>query len=152
MLNISSIVTYWKNTGDMPFLLRLPCQGGMGAGPVLLLLLMFPFMDWNIDGRSLSYAELWSSGAGVVIGISLLLVSIGVWGLAARRPASRWALVAAPIAPVAIAFLPMFQLRYLEPVTTDIILNTVITAFVVYVCLFHIPAVKKYLAGSGNFK
>src|SRR5262245_52347499 len=90
---------WWRNTSEMPFLLRQLCQGGMVAGPILLIFLCLPIFEWTVNGRRVSYSELWLSGSGVAFALFVSLVAVGCWGLAARRPASRWALVLAPVAP-----------------------------------------------------
>lgn len=35
----SRLVTYWRNTEEMPAVLRILCQGGMIVGPVFLVAL-----------------------------------------------------------------------------------------------------------------
>jgi hypothetical protein len=80
----------------MPFLLRTFCEGAMVAAPILLVFLLLPITDWQINGRPMAYAELWSSGQGVAIAAFLVLGGVGAWGLAARVHASRWLLVSLP--------------------------------------------------------
>src|SRR4051812_36854326 len=96
----------WRNTKEMPFLLRILCQGGMVAGPLLLVTLVVPAGNWKFNGHQMSYPELWRSGTGIIQLIFLGLVTLGTWGIAARKPSSRWALVVAPILPpmLALAF------------------------------------------------
>ena len=140
--------TWWRNTKDLPFPLDMLCQGAMVAGPVLLVVLVVPFVEWTTDARKLSYAELWKSGAGIAFGLFLLLLTIGAWGLAARKRASRWALVAAPPAPyvASMAFLNSGLLT-----AEDIrygILGGVLLAALLYACLFHLPSVRRYFAAG----
>jgi len=95
-----AVVKRWRrNTKDLPFPLDMLCQGAMVAGPVLFVFLVLPIVEWTVNGRQMSYAELWKSGAGLAFGLFLFLLMIGAWGLAARNLRSRWALVAAPTAP-----------------------------------------------------
>src|SRR5215217_5104492 len=99
MLTVERFLTCWRNTKEMPFPLSMLCQGGMVVAPTFLILLGFPLVEWEIDGRNMSYAELWSSGEGGAIVVSLALVSVGVWGIAARNRVSRWLLVLSPVVP-----------------------------------------------------
>jgi hypothetical protein len=124
------------------------CQGAMLAGPVLFVFVALPIVDWTIGGRQMPYAELWKSGAGLAFGLFLLLVTSGAWGLAARNPGSRWALVAAPPAPY-VASVPFLHSGLLsrEEVWFGI-LGGLLVAAIVYACLFHLPAVCRYFAGG----
>ena len=135
---------YWQNTKSMPFLLRLLSQGAMVAAPILLLFLVLPITEWEINGHRVSYAELWFSGQGVAIAAPLALVAAGAWGLAARNSASRWLLVLSPVAPYLIlAILPATPSESLTP---DVIASAALTAAVFYFCLFRLRAVREYLA------
>jgi len=139
---------WWRNTKDLPFPLDMLCQGAMVAGPALFVFLVLPIFDWTINGRQMSYAELWKSGAGPAFGLFLFLLVIGAWGLAARNLASRWALVAAPIAPY-IASVPFLSSGLLS--TEDVrfgILGGLLVGAIMYACLFHLPAVRRYLTGQ----
>lgn len=139
---------YWENTKDLPFPLDMLCQGAMIAGPVMFVFLVVPIVDWTIEGRHLSYAELWQSGAGVAYALFLLLLTIGAWGLAARKPASRWALIFAPIAPY-VASAPFLRSGLLSrDDLTFGILGGMLMAAVLYACLFRLPAVRRYFAGG----
>jgi hypothetical protein len=71
----------------MPFLLGMLCQGAMVAAPILLVLLAVPGVEWEVNGRAMPYAEMWSSGEVPAVALSLALAGIGAWGLAARRRA-----------------------------------------------------------------
>jgi len=68
----------------MPAVLRVLCRGGMVAPPILLVFLLIPIFQWEVDGREISYAELWHSGAGLVMATSMLLLAAGAWGSAGR--------------------------------------------------------------------
>jgi hypothetical protein len=138
----------WRNTKDLPFPLDMLCQGAMVVSPILFMFLVLPIVDWTINGRQISYAELWRSGAGLAFGLFLFLIIIGAWGLAARNLRSRWALVAAPTAPY-IASVPFLNSGLLS--TEDVwfgILGGLLMAAIAYACLFHLPAVRRYFAGS----
>jgi hypothetical protein len=109
---------------------------------------VLPIVDWTINGRQMSYAELWKSGAGLAFGLFLFLIMIGAWGLAARNLRSRWALVAAPTAPY-IASLPFLSYGLLS--TEDVwfgILGGLVVAAITYACLFHLPALRRYFDGG----
>jgi len=148
MKTLAILQGWWRNTQDLPFPLDMLCQGAMIAGPTMFVFLVVPIVDWTIDGRHISYAELWASGAGVAFAVFLLLITLGAWGLAARSLASRWALVAAPIAPY-LASVPFMNAGLLS--REDIlfgILGGLLMAAVIYACLFHLPAVRRYFAGG----
>jgi hypothetical protein len=120
----------------------------MVAGPILFVFLVLPIVDWTISDRQMSYAELWKSGAGLAFGLFLFLITIGAWGMAARHLRSRWALVAAPGAPYVVS-VPFLNSGLLS--TEDVwfgILGGLLMAAIVYVCLFHWPAVRRYFAGG----
>lgn len=141
---------WWTNTKELPFPLDMLCQGAMIAGPVLLVFLVLPIVDWTLEGRQMSYVELWSSGAGPAFTVFVVLLTIGAWGLAARNLVSRWALVAAPPAPY-VASVPFLNSGLLS--TEDVrfgILGGVLMAAIAYACLFHLPAVRRYFAGGGE--
>lgn len=141
------IAMCWKNTQSMPLLLRLLTQGAMVAAPILLLCLVLPITAWEVNGRPLSYAELWSSGEGAALAASLTLVVIGAWGLAARNSASRWLLVSSPLAPYIV--LALFPVPHAEPIGSDVIASAALTAAVFYFCLFHLRVVRAYLDAEG---
>lgn len=146
----ATIRAWWNNTKELPFPIGILCQGGMVAGPILLAFLVLPIMDWTINERQMSYGELWTSGAGFVVALFVLLVMVGAWGLAARNPTSRWALVAAPIAPyVASMPLPKSGLMSADDVLLGI-LSGLFTAAIIYGCLFHLPGVRRYLSSTAR--
>lgn len=118
--------------------------------PILLVLLVVPGLEWEVNGRAMSYAEMWSSGEVPAVALSLALVGIGAWGLAARRRAYRWPLVFSPVAPsVILAIFPWTRVAASTVVTTEIVLMGVGTAIAVYVCLFHLRGVRAYLDKHG---
>jgi len=145
---LAIVKRWWRNTKDLPFPLDMLCQGAMVAGPVLLVFLVLPIVEWTVNGRQMSYAELWKSGAGLAFGLFLFLLMIGAWGLAARNRTSRWALVAAPAAPY-VASVPFLNSGLIS--TEDVwfgILGGLLVAVITYVCLFHLPAVSRYFAAG----
>jgi len=137
----------WRNTKSLPFLLRLLIQGAMVATPILLLFLVLPIAGWEVDGRVVSYTELWSSGEGAALAVSLALAGAGAWGLAARRAASRWLLVFSPVAPYIV--FAVFPASASAPITLGVIVSAALTATVFYFCLFHLRAVRAYLDAKG---
>ena len=146
MVIAERMATCWRNTKSLPFLLRLLIQGAMVATPILLLFLVLPIAEWEVDGRTESYAELWSSGEGAALAVSLALSGAGAWGLAARAAASRWLLVFSPVAPyIVLAIFPASA-----PVTLDVIVSAALTAAVFYFCLFRLRAVRAYLDAEGS--
>lgn len=141
------IATCWQNTKSMPFLLRLLTQGAMVAAPILLLFLILPITEWKVNGRSVSYAELWSSGEGAAIAASLALATVGAWGLAARNLAARWLLVSTPLVPYVV--LAIFPGSRAEPIGLDVIASAAFTAAIFYFCLYRLRAVRAYLNAEG---
>ena len=144
-----SLSALWQNTKAMPQLLRMFCQGGMVAPPVLALLLVLPIMDWTVNGRQIGYAELWSSGAGLTMLVFMVMATAGAWGLAARARWSRWVWVATPLAPVLVAAAHP-QTWFTQEATNDasVWVSAAAASLVIFACLFWIPAVRMY-ASSG---
>lgn len=143
---VAALRRAWKNTKDMPLLLRMYCQGAMFVAPVILFFLVVPLFEWTVDDKPMSYVELWRTGAGLAIGGCLVLVGLGGWGLASRVPRARWAWVAAPLAP----FLSLFFFPGASWASAlgdgSIIASALLTSAAVYALLFHVPAVRRYLA------
>jgi hypothetical protein len=124
------------------------CGGAMLATPILLITILIPVLPFNVDGREVPYREMWSSGLAAVLGLFLMLGAAASWGLALRRPGARWAAVATPVAPFVLAWLlPKSELlsAYQQASTFWF---TLPYAIGIYLCLFFIPAVKRYLAGA----
>lgn len=139
----------WRNTKEMPLLLRLLCQGGMVVAPIFLCFLLLPITGWTVNGRTMSYAELWKSGAGVALGVFLVLLLFGTWGLAARNSGTRWALVLAPVAPYAVLVIfPWSSQVSSESLSAYTITSAIVTGLVIYGCLFHLQSVRRYLERS----
>ena len=136
---------YWRNTKDMPSLMGTLCQGGMVAGPILFIFVVLPIADWTVNGREMTYSEFWGSGAGIWAVLFVGLVTGGMWGMAARKPSSRWALVLAPVLPVAFT-LPFSEWRAMVPLEPIFALELLVIVALLYVCLFHIPSVQRYFA------
>ena len=141
---ISRIGTYWRNAEELPFLLRLLCKGGMVAGPILFVFLVVPIMDWTVNGHQMSYSDLWRSGAGMSALLLICLVTFGTWGMAARLGWSRWALVLAPV--LSIILFP----KSLVPNLGFALINGLVTAVIIYGCLFHLKPVQVYFSKSDN--
>ena len=145
---LAIVKRWWRNTEDLPFPLDMLCQGAMVAGLALLVFLVLPIVEWTVNGRQMSYAELWKSGAGLAFGLFLFLLMIGAWGLAARNRTSRWVLVAAPAAPY-VASVPFLNSGLIS--TEDVwfgIFGGSLVAAITYVCLFHLPAIRRYFAAG----
>jgi hypothetical protein len=139
---VSRLITYWRNTDDMPAFVRLLCKGGMVAGPFLLVALFIPDGDRRVNDEVMSYSEFWASGAGASALLFVGLVTAGSWGMAARAHWSRWALVLAqliPLVPFPKLLLPSLPLS---------ITLCAISAAIVYLCLFHIPSIRAYMEAT----
>jgi hypothetical protein len=143
---MSTLSRLWSNTKSMPQLLRMFCQGGMVAPPLLALLLVLPLTEWTVNGRQVPYKELWSSGAGLTMLVFMLAAAAGAWGLAARLRWSRWAWVATPVVPLVVAAAHP-RTWFTEEVTRDpsVWLGSLATSAVVFACLFLVPAVRNYV-------
>jgi len=140
-----SIVALWRNTKEMPPLLRMFCQGAMVAPPALSALLVLPLTDWTVNGKQVPYAELWSSGAGLTMLVFMLLAAAGAWGLAARAKWSRWAWVATPVAPLLVAALyPRTWFTQEVSGGVTVWLSALLTSILIGACLFFVPSVKEY--------
>jgi len=151
MAILERIQSCFKNVKEMPFILGSLCSGGMIAAPILLLFILLPIADWEIDGRAMSYQEMWLSGDAAALAACFLLLAAGAWGLAARNRASRWPLVLSPVIPYALltifrALLPAPA----EPIHVDVATSAILTAVVIYFCLFHLRPVREYLDGVGK--
>jgi hypothetical protein len=140
MPSFGRIRELWRNTEQMPWLMRMLCQGGMVAGPFLALFTLVPGVVWNVNGRPMTYHEVWSSGVGAAIFVSMLLLTVGTWGAAARAPNSRWAIVLFPV--------PMSSISLIHDVPNSspasVLSSAGITALVLYFCLFHLDPVRRY--------
>ena len=147
---MSTFRDLWINTKAMPQLLRMFCQGGMVAPPILaLLLLVLPITEWTVNGRQVQYAELWSSGAGLTMLVFMVIATAGAWGLAARATWSRWFWVATPIAPVLVAAVyPSTWFTQEIAGDTSVWVGAAATSAIIFACLFLIPAVRNYASGS----
>lgn len=146
---MSSLLALWNNTKAMPQLLRMFCQGGMVAPPILALLLVLPIMDWTVNGRQVSYSEPWSSGAGLTMLVFMLMATAGAWGLAARTRWSRWAWVATPVAPILVAAVhPRTWFTREAAGDASMWVSAVAASLIIFACLFLVPAVRNYASGS----
>jgi hypothetical protein len=142
---MSSLKRFWNNTKDLPFGIRHLCQGGMIAAPLLALLLVVPIGDWTVNERDVTYQELWASGAGSAFLAFTLLGSVGSWGMAARSPATRWAFVLMPSLPFLVAALHPSSWFTQEALSTaSMPLSALATSAAIYVCLFHLPSMRRY--------
>jgi hypothetical protein len=117
----------------------------MIVNPLLIFFLVLPIFNWNINGREVSYQELWISGAGWVLFIVTVLGSLGAWGMAARFPITRWACVLMPTLPILVAALYPSS-WFIQELFADVLtpLSALITSVVIYACLFHLPSVRRY--------
>ena len=146
-----SLSALWTNTKSMPALLRMFCQGGMVAPPILIALLVLPVMDWTVNGKQVSYVELWSSGAGLSMLLFMVTATAGAWGLAARARWARWAWVATPVAPLLVlAAYPSTWFTKEVVLDTSVWLGALATAAIIFACLYWLPAVRRYAAGAAD--
>lgn len=134
----------------MPELMRILCGGAMVATPVLLVLMFVPLVPLHINGQAVSRREFWHSGVALVFASFLILGVIGSWGMALRRPGTRWAVVSIVLVPAVISqLLPASALLALgQPSPSRMLVAGCAYAIGFYLCLFHIPAVKRYFGLS----
>ncbi len=134
----------WSNTTEMPFLLRIYCRGGMLAGPLLLVMLPLPIVEWTLNGNLVSNSEAWGSGLALAMTTFLILIAGGCWGMAARLSNSRWALVAAPTVPT-------LMIAALSPgVSGGDVLQAILTSAGIYFSLFHLGSVSRYMKSESS--
>jgi hypothetical protein len=146
---MTTIRALWQSTKEMPALFRMFCQGAMVATPLLAILLVLPVMNWTVNGRSVTYEELWQSGAGLTMLVLMLLAASSAWGSAARAGWARWAWVVTPVAPLLVAAAqPMTW--FTEPAVTDVSmwLGAFATSAVIAAGLFLVPSVHSYFSGK----
>ena len=150
MTVLSLVKSSWQNTKTMPSLLRMFSQGVMVAPPILLLFLVLPLTDWSVNGKSMSYTDLWRSGAGVIAATTLLLATFGGWGIAAKVKAARWLWVATPLLPALL--LPFFPALSASAWSSSAVNvgSGIVTALIVYGALFHTLAVREYFVRVGG--
>ena len=141
---LTKLGSSWRNTGDMPLVMRVLCQGAMVVTPLLILALVLPTGDWEVNGRTTTYRELWTSGDGAMLTACLALYCFGAWGLAARFDSSRWVLVAASVLPA------VFVSISVRSISWSAFAEAAIEGIVLYFCLFRIRAVQLFMAGAGN--
>ena len=134
----------WGNTREMPLVMRALCQGAMVVTPLLILALALPVTDWEVNGRTMTYRELWTSGNGAMLALCLGLYGYGAWGLAARRQSSRWVLVTASLAPV------VFIAASERSIPWHALADAAICAIALYFCLFRLRAVQSFMAAASE--
>jgi hypothetical protein len=129
----------------MPRLMGMICGGAMLSTPILLIAVCLPVVTFKVDGQDVVFADMWKSGLGETLAVSLLLSGLASWGLAFRRPGARWLAVAAPIAPVVVAaLLPRSAILSAYQQTSTVLLSLPY-AIGIYLCLFHLRSVRRYL-------
>jgi hypothetical protein len=114
----------WLNTRELPTLARWSIRYGMIVCPILIVVLMLPWLPLATPLP----AAVW-----------MALLAFGCWGVAARRPNYRWVLVFSPFATevVSILYVP---LRLLD------IASAGWWSIVVYILLFRVRSIRTYLS------
>jgi hypothetical protein len=97
---VRRVSEYWANTAELPWFVSLYCKAGMVVAPILFFFVLIPTNSWNVNGQPMSYGEFWRSGAAVSALLVSGLMSVGGWGMAARKPWSRVVWVLVPILPL----------------------------------------------------
>jgi hypothetical protein len=142
---MTNVLSLWQSTKQMPALFRVFCQGGMVAPPILTILLALPVTDWTVNGRSVTYEELWQSGAGLTMLAFMLVAAASAWGSAARAPWARWAWVATPVVPLLTAEVPP-RTWFTDEAVSDgsVWLSAIATSALIAAGLFLVPSVRAY--------
>ena len=145
---MSPILKCWAASRELPTLQRLLCRAGMIFGPLFLVAVLLPIADYQIGSREVSWREFWVSGAGPLFAAVMFLVTVGSWGLAARRSAGRWLLVLTPL--VMVATLLLFA--DLDWTAVDALVLALFAAMTAlnYIALFRSPAVRHYLSDAAD--
>lgn len=126
-------------------MIRILCHGGMVVCPLMLLFVLLPVFNWEVNGQEMTYRELWTSGTGVVFAFSLATGAAGSWGLAARKPWARWVLVC--MEPALLLVLALNQSTWMEQEGLplgELAVQTLLTSLCIYACLFHLPGMRRY--------
>jgi hypothetical protein len=142
----ASVKACWANTKEMPSFLRLVCRVGMFLGPLMVVAALVPNGgEYQVDSRQVTYGEFWTSAAGPVFVAFSALIAVATWGLAARRPVLRWALVAVPMAAGALVlFFAERPWSFGDSVGFALYL---VLAASLYFYLFRTAGVRQYLDG-----
>jgi hypothetical protein len=142
---MTSVLSLWRSTKQMPVLFRMFCQGGMLALPILAILLSLPVTNWTVNGRSVTYEELWQSGAGLTMLAFMLVGAAGAWGSAARAAWARWAWVATPVVPLLVAAAqPRTWFTDAAVANGSVWLSAFATSALIAAGLFLVPSVRAY--------
>ncbi len=142
---MSTLARLFKNARELPLVVSILCHGYMVVGPLMLLFMLIPFFDWEIDGRMMTYHELWNSGTFIALVLVLIMATAGAWGMAARVPWARWVLVLMqPAMLLALALFPSTQASQESLSMGDLTLQTLVMSLCVYACLFHLPGMRRY--------
>jgi hypothetical protein len=146
VITISKIISYWENTKDLPSFFGSSVQAGMLLTPLALLYLILPF-GREVNDHYMNYGEFWTSGAGITLFLFVVLDCIGCWGIAARKPNSRWACVFSTIMPMipAVLFHYLSGAAWCKQATLQAgMVSAIIPASIIYAYLFHSSAVRAY--------
>ncbi|MFZ6681882.1 hypothetical protein [Undibacterium sp. Tian12W] len=126
-------------------MIRILCHGWMFVGPLMLLLLLQPLFNWEVNGQEMTYLELWTTDTVVGLAVFLAMGTAGCWGMAARKPWARWVLVfMQPALLLMLALYPSTWMAQEGLNIADLALQTLIVSLCVYACLFHLPGMRRY--------
>jgi hypothetical protein len=142
---ISKLARLINNTKELPLVIRILCHGWMLVCPLMLLLLLQPLFNWEVNGQEMTYLELWTTDTVVGLAVSLAMMTAGSWGMAARKPWARWVLVfMQPALLLMLALYPSTWMAQEGLNIADLALQTLIVSLCVYACLFHLPGMRRY--------
>jgi len=127
------------NARDMPTSLRVITALGMLGCVTWGIVVTAVSVAWGIGNRTTPFIYMWRSGAWVPQFLWMLLIFFGCLGIAARRPGSRWLLVASPLVIEALS-IPHVGLRLFD------VASSAFWGLVSYTYFFHAPSVRGYFA------
>jgi hypothetical protein len=137
----------WPNFKSMPLVLKFLTIHALGSA-ILLIVSVIPHDSFSIDGTHVSYAEWWSSGAGIGASVTGLILPITGYLLLTKHPYARPSYVAALIiaflSPIFMANSSKYGLEYFAP---SLVLVLAISAY-----LYLPKSVKVYFASNQRFE
>ncbi|MDI9243845.1 hypothetical protein [Marinobacter sp. CHS3-4] len=133
----------WSNFKAMPFFMKLLALHGsiflVGA-----LVTLFPIGGFSVDGKEVTYADWWSSGAGIEFFLVALSIGTGAICLLKRVKYARviYFAVLTSIFAMRLASEPTLLFRL------DWVLTLIAFLGLIYWYLFHKKTVRRYFGAS----
>jgi len=138
-----NILGWWQNTYSMPSLMKIWCQAMIILSPVFLISVWLPIGHVTLYGHPVTGA-VERTTLKFCATMLLLWLSVSVWGLAARKEWGRWFMVAAWLFSY-LAVVVVTEVSGANIISTwPDLLSSVLACMIFYLCLFHLPSVKRY--------